>query len=70
MRISIVLVIILIMACSREDGSKTPAPPIASVQQKILQNHGYNRIDELLIRDMPNETVIELLELENAYTVR
>ena len=71
MRISIVLVIILIMACSREDGSKTQAPPIASVQQKILQNHGYNRIDEYYwIRDdlRQNETVIELLELENAYT--
>ena len=71
MRISIVLAIILIMACSREDGSNTPAPPTALVQQKILQNHGYNRIDEYhWIRDdlRQNETVIELLELENAYT--
>ena len=71
MRISIVLAIILIMACSREDGSNIPAPPTALVQQKILQNHGYNRIDEYhCIRDdlRQNETVIELLELENAYT--
>ena len=71
MRISTVLAVILIMACSREDGSNTPAPPTALVQQKVLQNHGYNRIDEYYwIRDdlRQNETVIELLELENAYT--
>ena len=72
MRIFIILVIILIMACSREDGSiDTPVPPVAPMQHKILQNHGYNRIDEYYwIRDdlRQNETVLELLELENAYT--
>ena len=60
------------MACSREDGSiNTPVPPVASMQHKILQNHGYNRIDEYYwIRDelRQNEAVLELLELENAYT--
>ena len=60
------------MACSREDGSiSTPVPPVASMQHKILQNHGYNRIDEYYwIRDelRQNEAVLELLELENAYT--
>ncbi|MFL2529847.1 MAG: S9 family peptidase [Candidatus Azotimanducaceae bacterium] len=72
MRIFIIIIITLTMACSHEgDSIDTPVPPVAPMQQKILQHHGYDRLDEYYwIRDdfRQNEQVLKLLESENAYT--
>lgn len=72
MRALLLILIVLVTSCSREQESvREIDPPVAPVQQTILTNHGHDRVDEYYwIRDdsRKDERVLSLLEAENAYT--
>ena len=72
MRACLVIVIVFLASCAREeDPLAAIAPPVAPMQQTVLTTHDHDRVDEYYwIRDETREDkqVLSLLDSENAYT--